>query len=428
MSFHDDDSQSSLGIEDGSDNKSTAGSTYTTRSNTQSVSSDEEQLAQKETTAVFHLRLLVLFALCCAAVLVSVAIYFITSNAEEHEFLGQFEGNAIKVLGSFEEIVGQKLGAIASLAVSFTSYARSTNATWPFVTMNDFQQRAASARSLSDSLFLELLPMVSSETRSSYEEYSLEEMGWLAEGRQYQEELGLGNRRLQSATEETSDLDFSTGIGNKIYALDETWSPVADPGVGPFFPIWQSSPVLDRDLVNYNLITYGGYGPGILTAFNKGEVAIGGIDVAGPGDTSNPDLTTSFFAFILSFAARKSVTYDGDPMSSVYLPVFESYDESKVPVGVIVAVINWAGYFENIFPPNSAGVIIVLENTCDGPFTYEIDGSEVIYLGQGDLHDTRWDHLEVSGMFTPNKTVCPEGDIYSLSSFVLLATHRDLSS
>ena len=60
-------------------------------------------------------------------------------------------------MDSFEEIVDQKIGALASLSVTFTSFARNENATWPFVVMNDFQQRAATARSLSDSLFLELL-------------------------------------------------------------------------------------------------------------------------------------------------------------------------------------------------------------------------------------------------------------------------------
>jgi hypothetical protein len=38
--------------------------------------------------------------------------------------------------------------------------------------------------------------------------------------------------------------------------------------------------------------------------------------VAAPGPKSSPELTTSFFAFITSFAAGKPVDYKGDPVSN----------------------------------------------------------------------------------------------------------------
>jgi hypothetical protein len=113
-----------------------------------------------------------------AAVAVSLVVYFITTQAEAAEFKAQYDGNAIKVLKSFQQIVVEKIGSISSLDVAFTSYARSKNDTWPYVTMNDFQQRAATARKLSDALFLEILPIVSDNDRLKYEKYSLENMGW----------------------------------------------------------------------------------------------------------------------------------------------------------------------------------------------------------------------------------------------------------
>lgn len=118
---------------------------------------EQERLAAKETKAVFLLRLLVFSALFLAAAIVSVAVYILTSRAEQDDFDSSFEGSSLKLINSFKEIVQQKIGAITSVSVAFTSYARAQNNTWPFVTMNDFQQRAATARSLSDSLFLEIL-------------------------------------------------------------------------------------------------------------------------------------------------------------------------------------------------------------------------------------------------------------------------------
>ncbi len=41
-----------------------------------------------------------------------------------------------------------------------------------------------------------------------------------------------------------------------------------------------------------------------------------------------------------------------------------------------------------------AGIVCVIGNDCDQMFTYEIDGSKARYLGEGDLHDERYEHLE----------------------------------
>jgi class 3 adenylate cyclase len=37
---------------------------------------------------------------------------------------------------------------------------------------------------------------------------------------------------------------------------------------------------------------------------------------------------------------------------------------------------------------------VILENTCDQMYTYQIDGTEARYLGAGDLHDPKYDYLE----------------------------------
>jgi hypothetical protein len=179
----------------------------------------ELTLGRDETQAVLRLRFLVISALVCATAVVSFLIFLVTKDAETEQFKAAFDGSAAKVVETFQAIIGQKMGAITSLAVSATSYARSQNDPWPFVTMNDFQQRAATARSLSDALFMEVLPLVTDEDRLKWEEYSLENMGWLAEGRAYQNSLGHGYRRLETGDFfEDAEVDFTSGISDKIYS------------------------------------------------------------------------------------------------------------------------------------------------------------------------------------------------------------------
>ena len=299
----------------------------------------------------------------------------------------------------------QKIAALASLGVTFTAYAKAENRQWPFVTMNDFQQRAASAKSLSDAYFLELLPIVPHQDREAWEVYSVENKGWLSEGREYQERYNLGARRqlqLEEGDKVTGDvvLDFTAGdssISTQIFTFDETWTTVRSPDADFYYPIWQSSPILPepRDLINYDLIHYAAYGPYIAKVAETGQIAIGGLDVAAPGDITHPELDTSFFSYILSFAAGKLVNYTGDPMSSVYLPVVDSFEDDRKTVGVLVAVINWATYFKDTLSSNSQPVIVVLENSCDGQHSYEISGEGVIYLGPGNLANPKYEHMMI---------------------------------
>jgi len=56
-------------------------------------------------------------------------------------------------------------------------------------------------------------------------------------------------------------------------------------------------------------------------------------------------------------------------------------------------------------PETSKGVIFVLENGCDDPFTYRIDGREVTPVGHGDLHDHNFDKYMRSGSFADVETI-----------------------
>ena len=107
-------------------------------------------------------------------------------------FLVSFLGSAATVVASFEGILEEKIAAIAAFGVTITANAVANNSTWPFVTIDQFQQRSASSMSLSGCMFLILTPMVTDENRLAWEEYSVANTGWLAEGYEYQAEKGLG--------------------------------------------------------------------------------------------------------------------------------------------------------------------------------------------------------------------------------------------
>ena len=163
----------------------------TAMSNTQNSNGDgnssEEELARKETRAVFRLRVLVILVLFLAAMAVSLAVFFITRRAEKDEFETQFEGSAEKVLSSFGDIVETKIGAAGSLALAITTHVSETNKTFPFATVDSFRQKAAAARSLSEAIAFCTFPYITNETRSDWESYSQKNWEWIYHDLKHQE-------------------------------------------------------------------------------------------------------------------------------------------------------------------------------------------------------------------------------------------------
>jgi len=145
------------------------------------VDDDEEklQLATKETQAVFRLRLLVLLVLLLAAVAVSFTVYHITSDSLKGQTSSDFDGAAKKVTETFLEIAEIKIGALASFAVAVIANSQDMKQEWPFVTLSNFQQRAATARSQSGALNLMLVPLVHAVERAEWQQFVQNQSSWL---------------------------------------------------------------------------------------------------------------------------------------------------------------------------------------------------------------------------------------------------------
>ena len=121
-----------------------------------------------------------------------------------------------------------------------------------------------------------------------------------------------------------------------------------------------------------------------------------------PGTVADPDPTTDFFATLRSiWEGVPNYYYLGDPMAHLHIPLFDNFNSTdRKVVGVMKSVIHWRAYFRKILPPNVAGIHVVLENACDGFFTYDIRGDEAYVVGYGDHHEARFDDMKKTGNFS----------------------------
>jgi hypothetical protein len=121
--------------------------------------------------------------------------------------------------------------------------------------------------------------------------------------------------------------------------------------------------------------------------------------MAPPGFASHPDRSTQFFATILSMNRMERTMYLGDPVTDIFIPVFDSFDEDRKSVAVLRAVFYWRSYFRKILPPKTPHVNLVLENSCEGSFTYIMMGHLIDPVGEGDLHDRQFESMEMTTSF-----------------------------
>lgn len=100
----------------------------------------------------------------------------------------------------------------------------------------------------------------------------------------------------------------------------------------------------------------------------------------------------------------KKVDYLGDPMSYLFIPVFDKLSGTdREVVALLISTINWKDYMRNVLPGTVKAITVVMQNACQGNFTYELRGDDVYVVGFGDKHERAFDSFDVVGRFLTDK-------------------------
>ena len=179
-----------------------------------------------------------------------------------------------------------------------------------------------------------------------------------------------------------------------------------------FQPIWQTSPIVNT-VINLNLYN-ASFQPELTLCKESGKAVFGSFLTGPPGDMNSTNFITRYYAGYLSTAAQEIRSYEGDPFSVLALPIYGSYEKNDTKtVAVLSAVVQWAAYFRNVLPEQANGLTLVLNNECNGPWTYTVDGSKVTFIGQGDFHDPKFNKYVQSASFS-NLTMLQDGTEYGV--------------
>jgi class 3 adenylate cyclase len=384
-----------------------------------STGMERQTLARKEDVAVQWMQGAVFLVLLTTAILVSTSVYIATHNDQINDFEHAFNADATKVIETFNQAIERRLTSIDALSLSITAFARDTGATFPNVTISDFETRCANTRVLSGSPGVHYFPVVTDETRKGWEAYQIAnrdqnyDVAFASETKlMKQQDTELGhpvNRQLQ----QTSTPNINDEISNIAANLSMVPAPV---GSGPYLPIWQMSPVLPfKTLLNLNMlmhpINFGSYNEVLRT----GKAAVGAVTNLKGGNVGDSDVVWQTMVSMGQY--RYDIAeYLTDPVSFFGYPIFDSFDKAnRTVVGVLATSMYWNQYFKNILPGDTIGIVCVLRNNRNQTFSYRIDGTATHYLGEGDLHDSQYNSLGQSSSMASylEKIQSPETKSYT---------------
>jgi hypothetical protein len=155
----------------------TGGGTSTNRSSTYeevNATTIKAKLSRNETQKISRLRFVFIGINLTVAGIVAFVIHRTAEHAEQQSFDQQYNATVDKLTESFSSI-GQRVGSISSVGHAATIYGFDQSSTfssrWPFITVTHFQQRSATARLLSGSLYMSIPPIVLEEDRKEWETY-----------------------------------------------------------------------------------------------------------------------------------------------------------------------------------------------------------------------------------------------------------------
>jgi hypothetical protein len=245
----------------------------------------------------------------------------------------------------------------------------------PFITIPHYEVRGEHFMKVSDANLIAFTPLVSEENLELWNTYSVENQGWIKES--------YVHRGEEDRT--------ASPIKPYIYRDNSTGQEEREIGNGEYSPLWQQSEAPDDDtIINFNLLS----NPIYDKVFDFARA------------TKTAVLSQVFDPTVL-FGKDALLRVPGEAFSPECIliqPVYDGFEKNTSEVvGAVVAVVPWDFYFEELLHDGADGLICVLRDTCGDAFSYRINGPETIFLGDGDLHDSKYDYMERTELFSPRQ-------------------------
>eukprot|EP00980_Cylindrotheca_fusiformis_P007984 scaffold1703_cov76-Cylindrotheca_fusiformis.AAC.1 len=363
------------------------------------------EVAKREEANILRAKILVALIILLAASAVGASTYLLVKDQEKKDFENQFASYASEILTLSRQKADQFFSALDAFSVSIASQAISENALrntrWPFFAVPDWSVKARGLAELTGVFDPDILffPIVQPQEKDEYTEFATQAVPkWYQESAEVEE------------TEMTATEFWQRSIPYiHFYDPENNYQPGPSPGTSELIPLLQL----------YPLRLYPGY-PVMPILFDN---------VYSPGAGPLVDLSRSIRKPVLGFVVVDVGTDAATPGSMIIQPIYNttnSRSEDREVVAFTGIQLHWLDYFKNVLTDGEFGVIVVLKSSCpnlcafeqhdDGSassvLTYRIDGQNAELKGISDLHNPKYDDMEIADVFVDlgiDESEVPEG-------------------
>eukprot|EP00934_Nitzschia_sp_Nitz4_P009441 Nitzschia sp. Nitz4//scaffold270_size25879//13071//16782//NITZ4_008299-RA/size25879-augustus-gene-0.20-mRNA-1//-1//CDS//3329545193//9431//frame0 len=379
-----------------------ASTTQSSKDASQSEESRDEvkeiqKISRSHTNRIRFWRLVVIFFLTATAVAVTVTTYIFLSNEQENNFEEAFDqfSNTLE-----ESVLRQQLDirtALSSFSHLLSSAAETEGAQWPNFTLPQFEYHAEDFLTQARSEFLAVSNYVRGDERREYEAYAKANYkDWMKEGHF----IKHGNL---DKLDQAAYHPFITRAGSDPGTFDP------EDELEHYLPSWTYSP----PPVTYGATNINQRGDLFDALLNlKNETLVAAVSEFKLGDI--------IFSIAEHEAFHSSIEGSSGsfPHGRYYHPVNRHIGNHSEVVAILETVVGFDVVMRNLLPDSVHGVVVVLENTCNQTYTYQVDGAACYYLGDQDLHDhsyTSYEQLLDLSFFSNDRAINEPGHcIYTM--------------
>lgn len=65
------------------------------------------------------------------------------------------------------------------------------------------------------------------------------------------------------------------------------------------------------------------------------------------------------------------------------------------------SLFRWDNFFLNVLPDSEEGIMLVIDGTCNQTYTFQLNGKDVVFLNDTDLHDVEFEGMRRDFEFAP---------------------------
>eukprot|EP00980_Cylindrotheca_fusiformis_P018548 scaffold6142_cov116-Cylindrotheca_fusiformis.AAC.5 len=335
------------------------------------------EVAKREEANIIRAKIVVALIIILAASALGASTYLLVKDQEQTIFENQVRTANLYHIPPISPEADQLFAALDAFSNNIASQAASENAlrntTWPFYAVPDWSIKAKGLAKLTgvsdpDVVFSSI---VQAEDRAEYNEFAANVVPeW------YQE----------SAKIEKSDLT-ATEFWHKTvpfihyFDIQNNFQPVAPPENRESIPLLQVYPL----------------------RFPQGSQLMPPLfdSAYAPGSISLVNVSRSIRKPVMGFTDIDIATDTASPGSQIVQPVYDTADSDADDRKVVAFAgirLHWLDYFKNILADGEY-VDSFGRNSSSSVVTYKIDGQNAEYLGDSDLHNPKYDGMEITDIF-----------------------------